>query len=62
MQEQADGVSEAEANSVFNNAPRKVIKGIFKYVCCIFFAAYYMQVLKQQMKPMQVKGIYLTKN
>jgi hypothetical protein len=47
----ADGVSEAEANSVFNNATWKVIKDAFKHTHCISIIIYYTQVLKQQMKP-----------
>jgi hypothetical protein len=40
----ADGVSEDEANLIFNNAARKVIKDTFKHARCIFVASYYMQV------------------
>jgi hypothetical protein len=47
----ADGVSKAEANSVFNNATWKVIKDAFKHTHCISIVIYYTQVLKQQMKP-----------
>jgi hypothetical protein len=49
-----DGVSEAETIFVFKDA--------FKHTYCISIATYYMQVLKQQMKPTQVKGVYLTKD
>jgi hypothetical protein len=42
----AYGVSEVEANSVFNNVAWKVIKDVFKHVRCIFVATYYTQVLK----------------
>jgi hypothetical protein len=55
----ADGVSEAEASSVFNNVAWKVIKDAFKHACCISIATYYTWVLKQQMKPMQPQGVYL---
>jgi hypothetical protein len=58
----ANGVSEAEASSVFNNAAWKVIKDAFKHARCISVVTYYTQVLKQWMKPTQVKGIYLTKD
>jgi hypothetical protein len=34
-----DRVSEAKANSMFNNATQKVIKVTFKHVCCISVAA-----------------------
>jgi hypothetical protein len=37
----ADGVSEKEANLIFNNAAQKVIKVAFKHACCIFVASYY---------------------
>jgi hypothetical protein len=37
----ADGVSEKEANLIFNNAAQKVIKVAFKHVCCISVASYY---------------------
>jgi hypothetical protein len=37
----ADGVSEAEANLVFNNAAWKVIKDAFKHARCISVATYY---------------------
>jgi hypothetical protein len=47
---------------VFNNAARKVIKDTFKLTNCISIAIYYTQVLKQQTKPTQAKGIYLTKD
>jgi hypothetical protein len=40
----ADGVSEDEANHVFNNATRKVIKEAFKHTRCIYVASYYTQV------------------
>jgi hypothetical protein len=40
----ADGVSKDEANLVFNNAARKVIKDTFKHFRCISVASYYMQV------------------
>jgi hypothetical protein len=42
----ADGVSEAEANLMFNNAAWKVIKDGFKHVHCISVAIYDTQVLK----------------
>jgi hypothetical protein len=58
----ANGVSEADAYSVFNNDAWKVIKDAFKHARCISVVTYYMQVLKQEMKPTQVKGIYLTKD
>jgi hypothetical protein len=58
----ANGVNEAKVSSVFNNATQKVVKDAFKHTHCIFVATYYTQVLKQQMKPTQVKGIYLTKD
>jgi hypothetical protein len=37
----ADDVSEDEANLVFNNATRKVIKDAFKDARCISVASYY---------------------
>jgi hypothetical protein len=40
----ADSVSEDEANLVFNNVARKVIKDVFKHARCIFVASYYTQV------------------
>jgi hypothetical protein len=40
----------------------KVIKNAFKHTCCIFVATYYTQMLKQQMKSTQEKGIYVTKD
>jgi hypothetical protein len=40
-----DGISEDEANLVFNNAARKVIKDTFKHAHCIYVASYYTQVL-----------------
>jgi hypothetical protein len=40
----ADGVSEDEANLVFNNVVWKVIKDAFKHVRCISVASYYTQV------------------
>jgi hypothetical protein len=40
----ADGVSEVEANLVFNNAARKVIKDAFKHARCISVVIYYMGV------------------
>jgi hypothetical protein len=58
----ADEVREDKASSVFNIAAQKVIKDYFKHAYCISAATYYTHVLKQQMKPMQVKGIYLTKD
>jgi hypothetical protein len=58
----ADGVSEAEASSMFNKDTWKVIKDAFKDVCWISIAIYYTHVLKQQMKPTQMKEIYLTKD
>jgi hypothetical protein len=58
----ANGVSEADAYSVFNNDAWKMIKDTFKHARCISVVTYYMQVLKQEMKPTQVKGIYLTKD
>jgi hypothetical protein len=45
-----------------NNATWKVIKDAFKHVCLISIVTYYTQVLKQQMKPTQAHGIYLTKD
>jgi hypothetical protein len=58
----ADGVSEAEASFVFNNAAWKVIKDTFKHTHYISIAIYVTQVLKQQMKPTHAKGFYLTKD
>jgi hypothetical protein len=46
---------------VFNNAAWKVIMNAFKHAHSISVATYYTLVLKHQMKPTQVKGIYLTK-
>jgi magnesium-transporting ATPase (P-type) len=40
----ANGVSKDEANLVFHNAARKVIKDTFKHTRCIYVASYYMQV------------------
>jgi hypothetical protein len=40
----ADGVSEEEANLVFNNVAWKVIKDAFKHARCISVASSYMQV------------------
>jgi hypothetical protein len=40
----ADGIRKDEANLVFNNAARKVIKDVFKHARCIFVASYYTQV------------------
>jgi hypothetical protein len=37
----ADGISEDEANLVFNNAAWKVIKNAFKHARCICVATYY---------------------
>jgi hypothetical protein len=39
----ADGVSEDEANLVFNIAIWKVIKDAFQHARCIYVASYYMQ-------------------
>jgi hypothetical protein len=47
---------------VFNNIARKLIKDAFEHARCIFVATFYTQVLKQEMKPTQVKEIYLTKD
>jgi hypothetical protein len=58
----SNGVSEAKASSVFNNVAWKIFRDTFKHALYISAATYYTQVLKQQMKPMQVKGIYLTKD
>jgi hypothetical protein len=40
----ANGVSEEEANLIFNNTTRKVIKDAFKHTHCIYVASYYTQV------------------
>jgi hypothetical protein len=40
----SDGISEEEANLIFNNVARKVIKDAFKHVCCISIASYYTQL------------------
>jgi hypothetical protein len=40
----AEGVSEDEANLIFNNDARKVIKDTFKHACYISVASYYTQV------------------
>jgi hypothetical protein len=40
----ADGVSEDEANLIFNNATWKVLKDAFKHAHCISVASYYTQV------------------
>jgi hypothetical protein len=40
----ADGVSEEEANLIFNNAALKLIKDAFKHANCISVASYYTQV------------------
>jgi hypothetical protein len=40
----ADDVSEDEANPIFNNVARKVIRDAFKYARCISIASYYTQV------------------
>jgi hypothetical protein len=39
-----DGVRESEANLIFNNVVRKVIKDAFKHARCISIAFYYAQV------------------
>jgi hypothetical protein len=36
----AHSVSEDEANLVFKNTARKVIKDAFKHACCIYVASY----------------------
>jgi hypothetical protein len=65
-----DDVTEDEANLMFNNVTRKVIKDAFKHACYIYVASYYTQVnllpfctqvLKREMMPTQVHEIYLTK-
>jgi hypothetical protein len=38
-------------SSMFNSAAQKVIKNAFKQAHLISIVVYYMQVLKQQMKP-----------
>jgi hypothetical protein len=40
----ADGVSEVEANLIFNNAACNVITDAFKHVHCISIATYYTQL------------------
>jgi hypothetical protein len=40
----ANGVSEAEASLVLNNAAHKVVKDAFKHPRCISVATYYTQV------------------
>jgi hypothetical protein len=40
----ADGISENDANFIFNNVAWKVIKDAFKHVRYISVASYYMQV------------------
>jgi magnesium-transporting ATPase (P-type) len=40
----AEGVSEDEANLVFNNAACKVIRNAFKHTRCIYVACYYTHV------------------
>jgi hypothetical protein len=40
----SDGISEDEANLIFNNAAWKVIKDSFKHACCISVTSYYTQV------------------
>jgi hypothetical protein len=40
----AKGVSEDEANLIFNNATCKVIKNAFKHARCISIVSYYTQV------------------
>jgi hypothetical protein len=39
-----DDVTEDEANLMFNNVTRKVIKDAFKHACYIYVASYYTQV------------------
>jgi hypothetical protein len=39
-----DGISEDEANLIFNNAAQKVIKDAFKPTRCISVASYYTQM------------------
>jgi hypothetical protein len=51
-----------QANTMFNNAEYKVIKGAFIHAYLVSIIVYYTQVLKQQMKFMQAHGIYLTKD
>jgi hypothetical protein len=41
----ANGISEDEANLVFNNVAWKVIKDAFKHVRCISVASYYTHVI-----------------
>jgi hypothetical protein len=41
----ANGISEDEANLVFNNVAWKVIKDVFKHVRCISVASYYTHVI-----------------
>jgi hypothetical protein len=39
-----NGISKDEANLIYNNATRKVIKDAFKHARCISMASYYTQV------------------
>jgi hypothetical protein len=57
----AEGISEDVANIVFNKDARKVIKDAIKHAHLVSISVFHMQVLKQEMKPMLVHGIYLTK-
>jgi hypothetical protein len=57
----AEGVSEGVANIVFNKAMRKVIKDAVKHARLVSISVFYVQVLKQEMKPTLAHGIYLTK-
>jgi hypothetical protein len=57
----AEGVSEDVVNIVFNKAARKVIKDAIKHTRLVSISVFYTQVLKQEMKPTLVHGIYLTK-
>jgi hypothetical protein len=57
----AEGVSEDVANIVFNKVVHKVIKDVVKHARLVSISMFYTQVLKQEMKPTLVHGIYLTK-
>ena len=56
-----DGVSEADAHTVFHHAARRVVKDAFSDARVKAVTMYYTQVLKQPMKNKIAQDIHLTK-
>jgi hypothetical protein len=57
----ADGVTDAEASLIFNNAAHRVIKDAFKHARYQDITYYHTKVPNQKMKTKDAQNLHMTK-